>query len=275
MSWCIVYLASPRAFGRHECLKTSLRIAKRCFPTTDIYLFHEDYTPEDFADLPPIREAIRVDFSGFDNVYNPAVGRKGYLMMCRFFSGILQSTPQLQAYSHYMRLDDDSFFLEPYITESRVRDIMLNQDYVFRSVFHEAKSQQTLYEFTMKFLAQHGVNPLQLRQIQASLVTRKVVTSNGTYTGLAPYNNFHVSNLQLWKHPLVVKYLQDIESVCGILRYGWLDANIHAMIVFVFPYVVPIRVLNDIWFGYRHNIHTSPLGIETIWIDPSLPPYPE
>lgn len=274
MDWCIVYLASPKAFGRHEMLKASLRIAKRCFPSTDVYIFHEDYTEEDIADLPPVREFVRVDFSGFDDIYNPAVGRKGYLMMCRFFSGILQATPQLQSYSHYMRLDDDSFFLEPYITESHVRETMLTRDYVFRSLFHETKSQQGLYDFTLRFLMRNGVNPLRLRQIQASLVTRKIVTAEGIYTGLAPYNNFHVSRLSLWRHPLVTKYIQEIESVGGILRHGWMDANIHAMIVFVFPYIISIRVVQDLWFGYRHNIHVSPLGVATIWIDESLPAVP-
>jgi hypothetical protein len=273
MSWCIVYLVSPRSFNRHDILKASLRIAKRCFPTTDIYLFHEDYTPEDFADLPPIREAIQVDFSGFDDVHNPAFGRKGYLMMCRFFSGILQSTPQLQSYSHYMRLDDDSFFLEPYITESQLQS-MLKHDYVFRSLFHEAKPQQGLYDFTMNFLARNGVNHLRLLQIQTSLFRRKIVTRDWKYTGLAPYNNFHISSLALWRHPLVVRYLREIELCGGILRYGWLDANIHAMIVFVFPYVIPVRVLNDVWFGYRHNVHSSPLGIQTIWVDETLPSFP-
>jgi hypothetical protein len=271
--WCIVYLASPRSFGRHEILKASLRITKRCFPTTDIYVFHEGYTAEDFADLPPIREAIPVDFTGFDHVHDPAFGRKGYLMMCRFFSGILQATPQLQPYSHYMRMDDDSFFLNPYITETRVQT-MLKEDYAFRSLFHEARPQQGLYDFTMHFLSRNGVNSVRRLQIQTGLFFRKIVTRDGKYTGLAPYNNFHISSLRLWRHPLVIRYLQEIEACGGILRYGWLDANIHAMIAFIFPYVIPIRVLNDVWFGYRHNVHTSPLGKSTIWMDETLPAYP-
>jgi hypothetical protein len=42
---------------------------------------------------------------------------KGYMMMCRFFSGIVQKHPELQKYSHYIRLDDDSYLTDPYITE--------------------------------------------------------------------------------------------------------------------------------------------------------------
>lgn len=274
MSWCIVYLASPLSFGRHEILKASLRIANRCFPTTDIYVFHEDYTAEDFADLPPIKEAIRVDFSGYDTVYNPATGRrKGYLMMCRFFCGVLQSYPQLGSYSHYMRLDDDSFFLEPYPTEAQIQR-MLQQDYVFRTLFIEEQSQQTLYEFTLAFLKRNGVDPRRMLQIKSSLVRARFVTSDGRYTGLAPYNNFHMSSLRLWRHPLVLRYLQEIETVGGSLRYGWLDANIHAMIVYVMSQVIPVRVLHEVWFGYRHNTHVSPLGRRTAWMDTTLPPYP-
>lgn len=274
MSWCVVYLASPRAFGRHDILKASLRIAKRCFPNTDIYVFHEDYTAEAFADLPPIKESVQVDFSGFDHIYNPATGRrKGYLMMCRFFSGVLQSTPQLQPYSHYMRLDDDSFFLDPYITESHVQT-MLKEDYVFRSVFSEDKPQQGLYDFTMKFLSRNGVNSVQRLQIQTALHRLKFATRAGKYVGLAPYNNFHLSSLRMWRHPLVVRYLQEIEACGGILHHGWLDANIHAMITYVFPHVIPIRVANDMSFGYRHNSHISPVGSPKIWMIESLPPYP-
>ena len=274
MNWCIVYLASPRSFGRHEILKASLRIAKKCFPSTDIYVFHEDYTDQDFGDLPSIKEAIRVDFSGHDDVYNPATGRrKGYLLMCRFFCGILQSTPQLQSYSHYMRLDDDSFFLEPYPAETHIQR-MLQQDYTFRTLFLEEQSQQSLYEFTIAFLKRNGVGHLTLIQIKSALTSARFLYE-GRYTGLAPYNNFHMSSLRMWKHPLVVRYLQEIESIGGILRYGWLDANVHAMIVYVLSQVASLRVLQELWFGYRHNTHVSPLGRKGAWMDLTLQPYPD
>lgn len=274
MRWCIVYLASPRSFGRHEVLKASLRIAKKCFPTTDIYVFHEDYTDQDLADLPPIKEAIQVDFSGHDDVYNPATGRrKGYLMMCRFFCGVLQSYPQLQSYSHYMRLDDDSFFLDPYPTETQIQR-MLQQDYTFRSLFLEGVSHQSLYDFTMGFLHRNGVGFIKMNNIKTTLV-REGVLRDGKYSGLAPYNNFHMSSLRMWKHPLVVRYLQEIESIGGILRYGWLDANVHAMVVYVLSQVASFRILNELWFGYRHNTHVSPLGRKGAWMDDSLPFYPD
>ena len=252
MSWCIVYLASPIGFDRQHILKTSLTITKRLFPTVDVYIFHEDYTEKEKNDLPAVKEYIQVDFSGFDHVHNPAFGRKGYLMMCRFFSGILQSYPQIRAYSHYMRLDDDSFFLEPYVTEENVQS-MLKYDYTYRTIFREYKPQQDLYDFTIAFLRRNGVCPIKILHIQSILRSAKFSTMSGTYYGIAPYNNFHVSSIRLWQHPLIVKYVQEIEAVGGILGRGWLDANIHAMIVFIFKHVIPIRVQTDTSFGYRHN----------------------
>jgi len=79
-----------------------------------------------------------------------------------------------------------------------------------------------------------------------------------TYTGKAPYNNFHCSSLRLWTHPLVVLYIQSIESIQGCLRHGWLDANIHAMIIWILARRIrELRVTTDLEFGYRHNVHIS------------------
>ena len=55
MSFCIVYLASPREFRinptttRTEVLRVSYHITREHFPTTDVYIFHEDYTEEDIG----------------------------------------------------------------------------------------------------------------------------------------------------------------------------------------------------------------------------------
>lgn len=278
MSLCIVYLASPKPFtiqtlegeivSRQVLLRKSVEITRTCFPSTDIFVFHEDYTDEDKASIPGVAEFLQVDFSGKGDVYNPAFGSKGYLMMCRFFSGVLQAHPILQKYTHYMRLDDDSFFQHPYPTQINFQ----NHDYVFRSLFHEGKSQQSLYEFTMNFLLKNGMTFLQKNTLVQNLVRSGFLTSSGTYTGIAPYNNFHISSLRLWKHPLVSSYIRSIEESNGIFRNGWLDANIHAMIIFL---VHPHGVSMDTGFGYRHNNHESLLGNPSIVYRRDIPFYPK
>lgn len=261
MSFCIIYLASPRRFKagdilRKDVLRVSYHITRQHFPTTDIFIFHEDYTEEDKQLFPGVKEFIQVDFSGFDSVHNPTFGRKGYLMMCRFFCGPLQSYPQLQQYSHYMRLDDDSFFIEPYLTEQLTKQKLLTNTYIYRSVFIEHNSQQTLLQFTMHFLKNiYGVDFITMNNLKNKLEQEKV-TKQGIYSGLAPYNNFHICPLELWRLPIVRMYLEEIEKEHGCLRYGWMDANIHAMILYVLSKVDKrIQHCLDMSFGYKHNIH--------------------
>jgi len=51
--------------------------------------------------------------------------------------------------------------------------------------------------------------------------------------------------------------LEEIEKINGCLDKGWMDANIHAMIIFmIFPLInIKYNIITD--FGYRHNRHFS------------------
>lgn len=270
MSACIVYLASPRDFDyagqkRIDILRVSLQRTKECLPNTDIFIFHEDYTEEDKASLPPVKEYIQVDFSGGEEHYNPETERrKGYLMMCRFFCGPMQETPQLQAYTHYIRLDDDSLFLEPYITEDRVRTL-LQYDYVYRTMFNEVPClpAHTLWDFTLEFLRKEGVKEHDIVGLKAMLKQNWLMNGD-TWANNAPYNNFHLSSLALWKNPLVRRYLAAIEQVGGVLRYGWYDASLHAMVAFVLRWFTRTSVVCDSTWGYRHNCHISRMHDDAI-----------
>ena len=163
-----------------------------------------------------------------------------------------------------MRLDDDSYFMYPFITEDAV-DSMTSYDYVYRSMFREGQSQQGLFEFTLKFMRERSMI------VDLSGLESRGFTNNGKYTGIAPYNNFHVSSLALWRRPLVKEYLEEIEKVNGILGHGWLDANIHAMITCI---LVPCAAHVG-HFGYHHNKHVSAMNSSEIYWQDSLPFYPK
>jgi hypothetical protein len=279
MSWCIVYLASPRShhiyndptkFSRLELLQGSVEIARDRFPTTDILVFHEDYTEEDMDSLPGVTKFIRVDFTGREHLCNRSLRRPyGYLMMCRFFSGIMQSHPEVIKYTHYMRLDDDSYFLEPFLSNDRVERDFLKHDYVFRSAFRDPQDQQSLWEFTLDFLRKDGYQA-NLETLKTHL--RKIYFLVGDrYTGLAPYNNFHVSSQRLWQNPLTQRYIRALDESNGILQHGWMDANIHGMIVYVLTLFMGMKIHHDASFGYRHNVHVSVLHSDTLDYQPSLP----
>ena len=256
MSICIVYLASPRSFtyGKHrriDVLHRSISIVKKTL-SFDILVFHEDYTEDDIARFPSDVSFIKIDFKGHESKHTYTKHRYGYLMMCRFFSGILQSHEALQCYSHYMRLDDDSFFMNPLITNEKLLSF-LNYDYVYRTTFTEEGHDQTaLRQFTKNFLLNKNLSTADLR------------------IGFAPYNNFHVSSLSLWKHPLVLEFINAIEQSNGCLANGFLDANIHAEIIWVLARHLNIKVKNDYTFGYRHNHHVSRLGNDSYNFVPSL-----
>lgn len=279
MSWCIVYLASPKSHhiyndptqeSRLELLQGSLTIARRLFPNVDILVFHEDYTEEEFAALPEVTTFVHVDFSGQEAFCNRSLRRPyGYLMMCRFFSGVMQSHPDVAKYTHYMRLDDDSYFQTPSLTQEHVERNLLKHDYVFRSVFQDSQDQQSLFEFTLDFLRKEGYGA-HIETLKNEL-RKKYVLHGDTYTGLAPYNNFHIASQRLWQNPLIQRYITAIEDSHGILQKGWMDANIHAMIVFVLTLFIGMKIHHDGTFGYRHNRHVSRLDSVGIDFVDSLP----
>jgi len=277
MSWCILYLASPKSHhiyndpnqaSRLQLLQGSLRIARNQFPTIDILVFHEDYTEDEFAQLPEVTKFVQVDFSGRES--NPALRRPyGYLMMCRFFSGVVQSHPEITKYTHYMRLDDDSYFMAPFLTQERVEQELLKHDYVYRSMFQDSQDQQGLFDFTLDFLRKEGygahIEPLK------NELRKKYVLRGDTYTGLAPYNNFHIASQRLWQNPLIQRYIAALDASDGILQKGWMDANVHAMIVFVLTLFIGMKIHHDGTFGYRHNRHVSRMDSVAIDYIESLP----
>jgi hypothetical protein len=263
MSLCIVYLASPRntrIYGsdsilRLQCLNTSINITRKVFPNTDIIVFHEDLIE---TDVPSYVNLQQIDFKGQEEYHNKDIKYRpyGYLMMCRFFSGIMQNHPVLEKYTHYMRLDDDSYFMND--CSSISIDEMLEYDYVYRVGFTEESVDQTkLYEYTRNFLSNRNL------------------TMPNFNKQFAPYNNFHISSIRLWKDPLVKEYIDELESKHLILTEHVFDANVHANIIWgLVPHTI-LRVKQFINFGYRHNYHTCFKNTNGITLLENIPFCPE
>lgn len=293
MNSCIVYLAS-RLDGYNSILSTGeSRFEMTCLSLKNVtnilkipvIMFHEDFTDKEKQILKNIYENItfeKVDFirpdlefkqkpcitSGKSNniciCKNPHIKNpkdvcfrpKGYLMMCRFFSGIMQKHPALKSYDSYFRFDDDSFFIKPFFNQSQFLKQFENCDYGFRSSFSESQDQTELFNFTKEFCLK---NNLKFDSIKRFLVSRNIIKNN-KYTGLAPYNNFHYCNLKLWNHPVIQKYINELEKIGGCLIQGWMDANIHGMIIFILMPLLQLKINLVTNFGYRHNRHFSILN---------------
>ena len=271
MKYCIVYLASPQESRlstnqlRFDMLCASIRNTSRVFKNTDYYIFHEDLDNEHQDTLQSCHDSSmffdKLDFVREDLSFVRFGRPKGYMLMCRFFSGELQEKLTSKGYDGYIRFDDDSFLLDPLLSKQSIETMMNEKDYIFRSIFmdgqpkfNNGKPMQSLYDFTKKFVSDKN---LQLESIIPFLKKQYFLNLQGLYTGLCPYNNFHACNLSLWNHPIIKEYTNAIIENNGCLMHYWMDANIHSMIIFVLCPLLNINVGLNTEFGYRHNRHFS------------------
>ena len=284
-NYCIVYLVS-RLDGYNSILSTGEKRIDMTYMSLKnntkylnlpVIIFHEDLTEKEMKNMKIIHNNItfeKVDFEDpklefinvtpcktskktdlctcekFSCIRNKTCWRsKGYFMMCRFFTCILQNHPALQNYDGYIRFDDDSFLIEPFIPKNQFLKQVFESDYLFRTVFQDGHSSNLIYNFTKKFCQENGLD------------ISKTMFRNG-YNGIAPYNNFHATKLSAWKHPLIKKYIDKLEEEKCFLTKGFMDANVHSMIIFVLMPLVGLKVSSCTNFGYRHNYHYSAIGSE-------------
>lgn len=254
----IVYLADKRnrldkvGWYRFDCLCASLKTVKLFLPPLPIVIFHEDFEVQDEEHIRTLVDDVAfacVDFSGQEQYYINCcpgfrVGIYSYSMMCRFFSGIMQSHPLVASHSHYMRLDDDNYFVAPVLPQPI--EYALTHDYTFCAYFDEHRRE--LYRFTLDFMKREGLS-------------RKHVPKYTT--GHSPYTNFHISSLAMWRNPVVVKYLDAIEAVHGCVAKGWTDSSIQYMITILLGPPLGLTVQREHNIPYRHNQHCVHPGPHT------------
>lgn len=245
-----------------------------------VIIFHEDFTDEvkdEFINIYNNITFCKVDFQNNDLPYDNSIAKcgKGYMMMCRFFSGVMQSMDILKDYDSYIRMDDDSFLIEPFINNDKFLLEAKNYYYVNRTVFldnpEHINNPMGLYNFTYNFCKSYK---LDIDELIPSLEELGFI-ENEIYTGMCPYNNFHFSKLDLWRNSIIKNYTDTIINMNGTLLYNWMDANIHAMIVFVLcPLLyIPVKEITD--FGYRHNRHFSILNSTDIRFVENVEFYPK
>jgi hypothetical protein len=256
MSLVAVYLASPsattanvqgRTWSRLDCLCASVSLLKKFAPPLPVIVFHEDYTDNDKDRLRAILSDIRfeqIDFSTHKQHFvsqrpKERVGTYGYYMMCRFFSGVVQSHPALAEFTHYMRLDDDSYIIDtvPLSTLNR----MQRHDYSYNSTFYDP--HLPLWTYACEFMAINKISPAI------------------GYSDQVPYNNYHAASLALWNHPIARKFIDGIEHRHGCISNGWTDSSIQSVLALAIGPSIGMSVNFEPEFPYRHNqqcIHHGP-----------------
>lgn len=271
MKYCIVYLSSPRdkllstGEKRFDMIKQSIINTSKIFNNEDYIIFHEDLNKYDEEELLTIYnniKFIKLDFNRNELDFKQIGGSKGYMLMCRFFSGELQQILSDMGYEGYIRFDDDSFLIEPMLNKNKFEIIMNNSSYIYRTIFFDSQPKynypcNSLYEFTKKYIIDNGYDFNKIIQYLRNI---NFLNSNYKYTGLAPYNNFHFMNLKFYNIPFIKNYFDKLLEMNGCLMNYWMDANIHSMVIFMLLPFVNGKLVLQTDFGYRHNRHFSVLN---------------
>ena len=268
---CIIWLINKidkicKATGENRLIMAKNSVKNvTSYMKLPVIIFHEDFTDEvkdEFLDIYNNITFCKIDFMNNDLPYDRNVAKcgKGYMMMCRFFSGVMQSMDIFKDYDSYIRMDDDSFLIDPIIDTDKFLVEAKNYYYVNRTIFFDNPEHMTaetgLFKFTYDFCKNYN---LKIDELIPRL-NEMGFLKNNKYTGLCPYNNFHYSKLNLWKNSIIKTYTDKIISMNGTLLYNWMDANIHAMIIYVLCPLLYISTKEITDFGYRHNRHFSKLN---------------
>ena len=266
MNIAIVYLASQfdsklsTGDSRYEMLKESIKNTSKYLSKYKYIIFHEDYKEDQFEEIRVIQPNVefhKLDFVREELDFNHIGRNKGYMLMCRFFSGELQQILIKNGFNSYIRFDDDSFLIPPF-HEDIVKNVSMF-DYSYRTLFYDAQAKhgspmQSLYEFTKKYIISKGHD---YDNIKENLINYRFIDKNEKYLGLAPYNNFHYANLKIFKDPFIKEYFDNLLEMNGCLLNYWMDANIHSMLIFMLLPFTDYKSNIITNFGYRHNRHFS------------------
>lgn len=189
----------------------------------------------------------------------------GYRAMCRLWSGRLQALPFLREFRYYMRMDDDSHLVQDLEFDPFVRMQERNLQYAWRRDeldwmgAHKAfwqvarQSARAAGKLARQYLNGESFNPL---------IPHRWIDQE-RYTGLAPYNNFHVSSMALWNRSEVAQLWTDTNTVHGWFKYRIGDAPYHA--------VVALMLQDDEWerwphFHYSHNSNDDSSYPPKTWV---------
>lgn len=280
---CIVYLIGYKPIEPlYESLKS---VVRSVFPVVvpDILIFYEGelkdavkWTVESIIDSKAIIKWIQwfpsdIPFTGkevSETDFPDITRRFGYLRMCRFFSGEMQTSEVLREYDYYMRLDDDSVFTVPGWKYNYFEYMKLNGiEYLFRQWYTDTNHgvEDCYHYFVDSAIESGNMNffDFDLSRVPGALVSGRI---NMKFHGMCPYNNFHISSVSFWRRPDVRSFIYKIWVGSRDLHKSWMDANFHFWMISYFLKESEIAVVMD--FGYRHNTHFALMNNSNILFIP-------
>ena len=140
----------------------------------------------------------------------------GYRHMCRFHAKTLYEQPILTRLQYIWRLDDDSCIMAPigYDVFRLMRDRHIQYGYIKTGADRPLKCIINFHSNVSAYVRKHGITP----KMQWSYK-------------YAFYNNFELSDLNLWRSPEYQDYIDYIDRIGGIFYHRWGDATIKTVAV--------------------------------------------
>lgn len=180
----------------------------------------------------------------------------GYTSMCRLWSGRLQTMEFLDAYTYYMRMDDDSLLLRDMPFDPFQRMAQSNIIYAYRRQTTDMWGISKLWEVSKPHLQIDTTTAATTKAHKRLPFTN----FNGGYSGDQPYNNFHISRVDFWRSPQWQALWKDMNAEHVFFKYRVGDANVHAIAVMMMATSEPGQRRFEAWpeIPYVHNSNDFP-----------------
>jgi len=75
------------------------------------------------------------------------------------------------------------------------------------------------------------------------------------------YNNFEVSHVSVWQHPVWREFMSYIDDTQGTFKYRWGDAPIHGLGMSMILRKDQVHIFSDIGYTHEPFIRQSPSGL--------------
>jgi hypothetical protein len=190
----------------------------------------------------------------------PLTSTIGYRHMIHFHATVVhkhllkRKFPNGKPLEYIFRLDDDSFMTHPVGYDLfRMMDINKKKYGFVNTMIDDPNCIEGMWDHARSFLKSFNEsNPG---------VVKKDNFLDQLENGQIFYNNFELSHVEVWTHPLWRAYISDIERLGKIFLERWGDAPIHTLAVAMMYRLNEIHRFSDV--GYRHDpfVRQLPSGL--------------
>jgi len=164
----------------------------------------------------------------------------GYRHMCRFHAKTVYEQPILARLQYVWRLDDDSYITKP----------------IRYDVFRLMRDRHIQYGYA-KIAGDYPACIIHLWPAVIDYINRHHLRVKFWVSrGQTFWNNFELSDLDVWRSPEYRDYIDYIDKLGGIYYYRWGDSSIKTIAARLFIWKKHIHHFANI--GYKHGRYIKP-----------------